>query len=196
MRSREPWSETDRPASAATGQADAPLRRDRVRRGAHPAVRCHRPGAHAGPASVCRVSVLPTPLGPSTPTVSPVRIDRPRPSTSTRSPTATRSALHSSAGFTPGWMGRASASARILRAKRTPRGKRGIRVIVVVACSFLIKRRGCAGLLLLFRFFYLLSFFFLFPASSGFDVCVQMSSATATKEPFFVRIKNIASPVP
>ncbi len=89
-----------------------------------------------------------------------------------------------------GWLNQAVAGIwlNFLRAKRTPRGKRGIRVIVVVACSVLTSAaRLCWIIVVFIRYFstsngYYSSWF----ASSGFDVCVQISKTTTACKNLFL----------
>jgi hypothetical protein len=77
--------------------------------------------------------------------------------------------------------------ADILRAKRTPRGKRGIRVIVVVACSVLASAARLRWIfVVVIRFFYTSSdYYSYYVASSGFDVWVQMSKLPPPVRTFF-----------
>jgi hypothetical protein len=84
---------------------------------------------------------------------------------------------------------------RILRTKKTPRGMRGLRVIVVVAKSvFTSVARLCWILLLLLNPLLLLLLikllFFLF-ASSGFDVWLQMSNLATARKNLFLCAANI-----
>ena len=76
---------------------------------------------------------------------------------------------------------------RILRAKRTPRGKRGLRVIVVVACSVLASAaRLCWIIVVVIRFFCTSSDYYSYcVASSGFDFWVQMSNMPPPVRTFF-----------
>lgn len=77
-------------------------------------------------------------------------------------------------------------SGRKIQAKKTPVGDRGVRVIVVVANSVSVLTPSGGGFLLLslgYSYFCLL-LFFLFPLTSGFDVCKTEFESLATQKPF------------